>query len=42
VHEIPLTQLPEWLNRRVAEGRLIDFKVWAAIAFLSLAGSASE
>lgn len=34
VLEVPLEGITQWLADRVAEGRLIDFKVWAALAFV--------
>lgn len=34
VHEIPVSGLRQWLNGKVGEGAMIDFKVWAAFAFL--------
>lgn len=32
VHEIPLPQLRDWLNARQQEGKLVDFKIHAALA----------
>ncbi|MCS7034927.1 MAG: NUDIX hydrolase [Phycisphaerae bacterium] len=34
VLEVPVDQLADWLRARTAEGRLIDFKAWAALAFI--------
>lgn len=38
VHEVPLADLPDRLGRWATEGKLIDFKVWAAPALVSFAG----
>lgn len=37
VHEVPLVELRAWLQARSAGGALIDFKVWAALAFAATA-----
>ena len=34
VHEVPLTNLLEWLRQRQAEGAVIDVKVYSALAFV--------
>jgi ADP-ribose pyrophosphatase len=34
VHTVPLEQLTDWLERRQAEGLLIDLKLWGGLYFL--------
>lgn len=34
VHEVPLADAAEWLDRRRAEGQLVDLKVYVALHFL--------
>ena len=31
LHEVPLEHVPRWLERRVAEGAVVDLKVYAAL-----------
>ena len=39
VHEVSLSDLPEWLDAQARRGKLIDFKVWAAPVLLAFAES---
>jgi ADP-ribose pyrophosphatase len=39
VHEVGLPALPAWLDGQARQGKLIDFKVWAAPALLAFAES---
>jgi ADP-ribose pyrophosphatase len=37
VHAVPLGEVATWLRRRAAEGKLIDFKIYAALYFVQSA-----
>lgn len=36
LHEIPLADVPRWLNQQAAQGKLIDLKVYAGLYFATL------
>ncbi|HNY30070.1 MAG TPA: NUDIX hydrolase [Fibrobacteria bacterium] len=36
VEAIPLTQAASWLSERIAQGSLVDAKIWAALWFLGV------
>lgn len=38
VHEVALDELAQWLRQQSASGKLIDFKIWAALALLDAPG----
>jgi ADP-ribose pyrophosphatase len=38
IHEIPLADVPAWLNQQAKTGKLIDTKVYAGLYFISAAG----
>jgi ADP-ribose pyrophosphatase len=38
VHEVPLGEVDDWLNARVAQGALVDGKVYACLYFLGRSG----